>query len=95
MSIVIKSESHSWLILSVLLEYKIYLEAGGGGGSNGTKPPPPAGLEDFVDPSEALPGILMLNVWPSFREKSFFGPAGMCGESVASGGSLALRQRLV
>lgn len=63
----------------------------GGGGSRGPppNPPPNAELEDDDEEAEVIlrpppPGSLMANVSPSFNEKSFFGPAGRCGEGPSS-----------
>jgi hypothetical protein len=57
---------------------KTYRRPGGGGGGNENNPPPPEGLSDpnkfefelELEPTflPSLPGILMVNVWPSFKE---------------------------
>jgi hypothetical protein len=68
---------------------KCYRFLPGGGGKKGI--PPLVGPRPLDDaPSSGLrrpsrPGILILNVWPSFNEKSFAGTTGLLGSSDALG----------
>lgn len=73
-------------LIAVRTDHRFLL---GGGGSKGPPPNPPPNPEDELEDEEVIlrpppPGSLIANVWPSLSEKSFFGPAGRCGEGPSS-----------